>query len=70
MAHGNWVIELAQKSWSEMDDDERKVFDDWLKSSTGRDLFLLVRFALRYSKQSSASTLKAVSPPWDPGDSG
>ena len=40
---------------------ERAVFTNWLKDASGSDLFLLIRFALRYRKRSSAEKMRAVS---------
>lgn len=60
MANGHWVIELAQKSWGELDDEEKSVFDDWLTTASGRDLYILVRHAMRPRKSSSVKTMKAV----------
>lgn len=53
MTSGPWVIELAQKSWLDLSDEERRVFDDWLASAEGRDLYLLVRYAMSFRKRSS-----------------
>lgn len=60
MANGPWVIELCDKSWAELDEDEQAVFDDWLSKASGRDLYLLVRHAMRKRKQSSVKAMKAV----------
>jgi len=60
MANGPWVIELSERAWGELDEDEQSVFDDWLKKASGRDLYLLVRYAMRKRKQSSAKAMKAV----------
>lgn len=60
MSNGHWVIELAQRSWAELDDDEQAVFDDWLKTASGRDLYILVRHAMRPRKSSSVKKMKAV----------
>lgn len=57
---GAWVIELAQRPWSELTPDEQAVFGAWLKTAEGRDLYLLVRYAMRYKKRSSQQALKAV----------
>ena len=54
MTSGPWVIELAQKSWLDMSEDERAIFDDWLRSAKGRDLYLLVRYAMSFRKRSSS----------------
>lgn len=60
MANGHWVIELAQRSWVELDEDERAVFDNWLRTASGRDLYILVRHAMRPRKTSSVKKMKAV----------
>jgi hypothetical protein len=57
---GPWVIELAQKTWTAMDEAERSVFDDWLSAASGRDLYLLVRYAMGYKKRSSSQRIRAV----------
>jgi len=54
MSTGHWVIELAQKSWLDLSDEERKVFEEWLRSAEGRDLYLLVRYAMSFRRRSSS----------------
>jgi hypothetical protein len=54
MSTGHWVIELAQKSWLDLSEDERKVFEEWLRTAEGRDLYLLVRYAMSFRKRSSS----------------
>lgn len=62
MSNGHQAVELAStKSWKELDEVERLVFENWLVRASGRDLYLLLRFALRFRKRSSAQ-LEAVQP--------
>jgi hypothetical protein len=65
---GAWVIELAQKPWSEMAPEERAVFVNWLKTAEGRDLYLLVRYAMRFQKRSSQQRMAAVTGDEAPDD--
>lgn len=60
MSNGSYVIELCQQSWSELDEDEKAVFDKWLATATDRDLYLLVRYAMRGKKTSSIKRMQAV----------
>lgn len=60
MANGTWILELAERAWSDLDEDEQQVFADWLARAAGHDLYLLVRHARRHRKQSSVKTMKAV----------
>lgn len=60
MTTGPWVVELAQRSWLDLSEDERAVFSEWLRSAEGRDLYLLVRYAMSYRKRSSSQ--KVVKP--------
>lgn len=60
MGNGSWIIELAQRSWGDLDDDEKTVFDNWLATATGRDLYILVRHSMRPRKSSSVKKMKAV----------
>jgi len=68
MTSGAWVIELAQKSWAEMSADERQVFSDWLRTAEGRDLYLIVRYAMRFRQRSSQQKMKAVQGSSDDSD--
>lgn len=65
MSNGHWVIELARSSWGSLSEDEKKVFDDWLKTATRHDVYLLIRHvrqATRRGKMSSVQRFLAVQP--------
>lgn len=60
MGLGRMIIELCARSWGELDEDEREVFAEWLKTAAPHDLFLLVRHAMKHRKTSSVKAIKAV----------
>jgi hypothetical protein len=57
---GRFVIELTDRAWVDLTEEEQEVFDDWLRSAKGHDLYMLVRHAKRKKKQSSLMNMKAV----------
>jgi hypothetical protein len=61
MANGRWAAELIDRAWVDLDEDERQVFDDWLKNAKGHDLYILLRHVRRGGRrQSSVQLFKAV----------
>jgi len=60
MANGRFVIELTDRSWVDLAEEEREVFEDWLRYAKGHDLYILVRHAKRSRKLSSVLNMKAV----------
>jgi len=64
VANGRWIAdELIDRAWAELDDDERAVFERWLSGASGQDLYMLLRFVRRRTRQSSAHRMKAVKGP-------
>ena len=57
------MLELAERGWGELDEAERRVFDDWAHAATGADLYLLMRFGRRRwtrRRTSSSQTMQAI----------
>ena len=57
------LLELSERTWSELDEDERQAFDDWADGVQGVDLYMLLRFARRKWRRkrvSSSQTFEAV----------
>jgi len=70
VANGRIIAaDLIDRAWGELGDDEREVFDDWLRTASGVDLYLLLRYVRRRRpRTSSVSDLLAVR--GDDGDDG
>jgi hypothetical protein len=60
MASGRIVIELTERAWVDLCEEEREAFDAWLRNAKGHDLYILVRHARRKRKHSSVMNMKAV----------
>ncbi len=60
--HGRIVMELCEKNWASLTDEEREVFDEWLKGASGEDLYMLLRHGRRMWSRNrpSSTTLEAV----------
>lgn len=54
MTTGHWVVELSQRSWLDLSEEEKQVFSEWIRTAEGRDLYLLVRYAMSFRKRSSS----------------
>jgi len=67
---GRFVIELTDRAWVDLTEEEQEVFDDWLRNAKGHDLYMLVRHAKRKKKQSSLMDMKAVLGDTDTDDDG
>lgn len=65
MANGRWVLELTRRNWVDLDEEERQVFEDWLKNAQPHDLYMLIKHTRREAKRrrlSSVKEFKAVTP--------
>lgn len=59
---GQIVMELVERNWAELQGDEKELFDEWLKSARGEDLYMLLRHGRRMWMRGrpSSTTLEAV----------
>ena len=55
------LLELVDRPWAELDEDERVRFTTWLKGARGVDLYTIVRYdrRRRVRRSSSSATLAA-----------
>ena len=60
MASGSWLLDLLDRSWVDLTEDEKQVFDRWLHGARGYDLYILLRHAKRHRKMSKVEAFKAV----------
>lgn len=68
MANGRWVLELTRRNWVDLDEEERQVFEDWLKNAKPHDLYMLIKHVRREAKRRRLSSVKefnAVTPEED-----
>jgi hypothetical protein len=57
------MLELVERGWGELSDDEKQLFRDWCLHAHGEDLFLLLRHARRKwtrGTSSSSTTFAAI----------
>jgi hypothetical protein len=57
------MLELVDRGWAELSRDERAVFEGWVMSAQGVDLYMLMRHARRKwtrGTSSASQTLAAI----------
>ena len=62
MGNGTWIIELCRaKSWRELTEDEKEIFEKWLEGATAHDLFMLVNYGLNFEATSNLAKVRSTS---------
>jgi hypothetical protein len=57
---GSWMLEMVSRGWVDLDEYEKRVFEEWLVDAKGYDLYILLRHAVTYQKRSSVMNMMAV----------
>lgn len=59
---GHHLLELADRSWVDLSRAEQAIFEAWLMSAKGHDLYIMLRVDRRRRRTSSQQMVAVTSP--------